>query len=432
MSPTARRPVLTGRGAVARRHKPDYALVMMSALLLVVGLIIVYAISPGLSAQKQLSENYFVTKQLMAIGLGVVAFIVTSIVPFSKWKHLQRPLLIAAVVATVISLVMPVSPEYPAHRWIRFGGISLQSVELVKLALIVSLSAFLEKRMSQGKVGDMSKTLKPLAIILGVTGVIVAVLQKDLGSTAVIMAMMAAMAFVAGLPLMRIMQAVGVIVIAMMVLILPFGYRRDRISTFINPEVDCQAAGYQACQALIAVGSGGIIGRGLSNSGQAYGYLPEAANDSIFAIIAEKSGFVGATLLVVLLTAFFARIKNVMERAPDDFSRLMVAGVLAWLSTQAFINIGAMIGLLPLKGITLPLISYGGTSVVFVMAAIGLVFNISRYTSYAVNRGESSSGRLSPERNTNESRWNSRGLRKQSTVEPKVSVQSFSNRRNNK
>ncbi|MGH9857645.1 MAG: FtsW/RodA/SpoVE family cell cycle protein, partial [Acidobacteriota bacterium] len=196
----ARRPVLTGHGGVARRHKPDYALVLMSAVLLVVGLIIVYAISPGLSAQRDVGENYFVTKQLLAIGLGVVAFIVTSLVPFGKWKHLQRPLLLAAIAATAVSLVLPVSPEYPAHRWIRFGGISLQSVELVKLALIVGLAAFLEERMTQGKVGDARMTLRPLAVVLAVAGGVVAVLQRDLGSTAVIVAMMAAMAFVAGLP----------------------------------------------------------------------------------------------------------------------------------------------------------------------------------------------------------------------------------------
>lgn len=387
-----RRPAVLARGGAGtpRRHKPDYGLLLISVFLLVIGLIVVYAISPGLSAQKNLSENYFVTKQLTAIALGVVAFVVVSNIPLDRWKAFQRPLLIGAIIATGIALVLPVSAEYPAHRWIRFGGISLQSVELVKMALIICLAAFLEERRRQDLLGDINRTLKPLAIVLGALGLVVAVLQRDLGSTMVIVAMMAAMAFVAGLPLMRIAQAAGIVLVALAVLVLPFSYRRDRITTFMNPEADCQSTGYQACQALIAVGSGGIFGQGLSRSGQAFGYLPEAANDSIFAIIAEKFGFVGVTLLICLFMAFFARIKNIMERAPDDFSRLVVAGVLAWLSTQAFINIGAMIGLLPLKGITLPFISYGGTSVVFVTAAVGLIFNISRYTTYTVNRGEDS------------------------------------------
>lgn len=389
-----RRPLLAnqGDGTVARKHKPDYLLILITALLLAVGLIVVYSISPGLSAQKDVSENYFVTKQLTAIGLGVVAFLIMALVPFRRWHSMRRPLLIAALLATIVALLTPVSPEYPAHRWIRFAGLSLQSVELVKLSLIIGLAVFLEERITRGETSDSRKTLRPLIIVLGGLGLIVAVLQRDLGSTAVIVAIMAAMAFIAGLPLLRVIQVGAVITLALALLILPFDYRRERITTFINPERDCQASGYQACQALIAVGSGGLFGIGLQNSGQAFGYLPEAANDSIFAIVAEKFGFVGATILIFLFGILFARIKNIMERAPDDFSRLMVVGVLAWLSTQAFINIGAMIGLLPLKGITLPFISYGGTSVVFVMAAIGLTFNVSRYTSFAV-RGAKFAGR---------------------------------------
>ncbi len=376
-------------GMRQRRHRPDYGLLLISLALLVVGLIVVYAISPGLSAQKNVGENYFVTKQLTAIGLGVIAFILVSSVSLDHWRRLQKPLLVAAAAATAVSLILPVSPEYPAHRWIRFGGISLQSVELVKLALIICLASFLERRRRQGLLADMERTLKPLLFGLGGISVIVAIAQRDFGSTAVVVSMMAAMGFVAGLPLKRVAQVGLLVVAAFTLLIVPFSYRRDRIATFLNPERDCQSSSYQACQALIAVGSGGLFGKGLAYSGQAYGYLPEAANDSIFAIIAEKFGFVGTTLLLCLFVAFFARIKNIMERAPDDFSRLIVAGVLAWLTTQAFINIGAMLGLLPLKGITLPFISYGGTSVVFVTAAIGLVFNISRYTTYAVNEGSS-------------------------------------------
>ena len=403
MQPARRRPVVLARdNSQQRRHRPDYTLLMISVLLLVIGLIVVYAISPGLSAQRDVGENYFVTKQLTAIGLGVLAFAAVAAVPLQRWRQLRKPLLIAAAVATLISLVMPVSAEYPAHRWIRFGGISLQSVELVKLALIVCLAAFLEERIRAGALSNSKKTLQPLLMVLAGLSAVVAVAQKDLGSTAVIVAVMAAMAFVAGLPLLRILQVGAIVAVGLMILILPFSYRRDRITTFLNPERDCQTAGYQACQALIAVGSGGIFGKGLAHSGQAYGYLPEAANDSIFAIIAEKFGFVGVTLLLCLFVAFFARIKNIMERAPDNFSRLIVAGVLAWLSTQTLINIGAMIGLLPLKGITLPFISYGGTSVVFVTAAIGLVFNISRYTTYAVNTEiEGSIDENSPDRRRN-------------------------------
>jgi len=368
-----------------RRHRPDYVLLLLCVVLLVIGLIVVYSISPGLAAQKHVSENYFVTKQLIAIALGFVMFGVAAVVPLNAWRHLQKPLLVGAIVATLIALVLPASAEYPAHRWIRFGGLSLQSVELVKFVLLVSVAAFLVRQMRRGEMSDLKKTMQPLAIAMGVMGVIIAFLQKDLGSTGVIVAMMGAMAYVAGLPLKRIAQVAGIIAIGVVLLVIPSGYRRARVANFVTPERDCQNTGYQACQALISVGSGGIFGLGLGKGVQAFGYLPEAANDSIFAIYAEKFGFLGTALLVGLFGVLFSRLVRIIERAPDDYTRLLVVGVLAWLSTQAIINIGAMIGLLPLKGITLPFISYGGTSLIFVMAAIGLVFQVSRYTTYGIN-----------------------------------------------
>jgi cell division protein FtsW len=202
----------------------------------------------------------------------------------------------------------------------------------------------------------------------------------------VMVAMMASMAFIAGMPIKRLLLFGGIILIGLILAISTTPYRRARLQAFMNPEANCQTSGYQACQALIAVGSGGMVGLGLGSSVQASGYLPEAANDSIFAIYAEKFGFIGCIILLAIFLAFFSRIKNIAERSGDDFSRLLVVGVLAWLSVQAMINIGAMIGLLPLKGITLPFISYGGTSVVFVSAAVGLVYQASQYTSFTAAR----------------------------------------------
>lgn len=384
---TGRRPVMLNQTA-QRRHKPDYVLLVLAVILLVVGLIVVYAISPGLAAARNVSENYYVGKQSIAILIGMAAFTVTAMVPFTHWRKVLKPLIVIAAGATVLALLTPVTPEYPAPRWIRFGGLSLQSVELIKFALLLWLSYFLTERLRQGELDHVQKTFKPLLILLAVISVAVAGLQKDLGSTAVLVAMAVFMVFVAGLPLKRLALIAAVAGIGATLFILPVQYRRDRVFTFLNPEKDCQNAGYQACQALIAVGSGGMFGKGLAHSVQAYGYLPEAANDSIFAIVAEKFGFIGSTVLVGLFIAFFTRIKNIMERAPDMMTRLVLAGILAWLSTQALINIGAMIGLLPLKGITLPFISYGGTSIIFVLAAVGVVFNISRYTTYGANNIE--------------------------------------------
>lgn len=381
-----RRAVAVQRGsATQRRHKPDYVLLVLTAILLVVGLVVIYSISPGLAIQRNVSENYYVNKQLIAIGLGIVTFLVMATIPFETWRKMQKPLIVAAVVATLIALALPVSEQYPAHRWIRFGGLSFQSVELIKFALIFVLAAFLAERMKRGEVNDTEKSVKPIAIASAVLVVAVAILQSDLGSTGVLIAILGTMWFVAGLPIKRVLIGIGIVAVILLMAISTSAYRRDRVMTFMNPERDCQAAGYQACQALIAVGTGGLFGKGVGHSVQAYGYLPEAANDSIFAVVAEKFGFVGVTTLLCVFWAFFTRLKNIIERAPDNFTRLVVVGILAWLSTQAIINIGAMIGLLPLKGITLPFISYGGTSLIFATAAVGLVYNISRYTTFGVN-----------------------------------------------
>jgi cell division protein FtsW len=281
-----------------------------------------------------------------------------------------------------LAIVMPVNPNYPAHRWVRLGSFSFQSVELVKLAILVWVGVFLHDRMREGTLGDMQRTFKPLLILLGIVGVVVAGVQSDLGSTGVIIAMVGTMAFVAGLPMKRIAMVVGVIAIGTLLAVAAVPYRRERLLAFTHPEADCQDSGYQACQALIAVGSGGMFGLGLGRSVQAYGYLPEAANDSIFAIYAEKFGLVGCLILLAILVGFFYRLALIAERIPDDYARLLVVGILTWLAIQAFINIGAMIGLLPLKGITLPFISYGGTSVVFAAAAVGIVFQLSRYSNF--------------------------------------------------
>jgi cell division protein FtsW len=360
--------------------------VTLCALLLAIGLVVIYSIGPAIAGSAGLASNHFVTRQMIAIGLSIVAFVITSRLPIERWRSFQKPLIIAAAVATVLALISPLSEQYQEHRWVRLGSLTFQSVELVKLAVLVWLATFLAMRMADGKLGDMHETFKPLLIAIGILGVVIAGAQSDLGSAGVLIAMMGTMMFVAGLPMKKVLMIGGIIGIGVILAVASTPYRRDRLTTFLNPTADCQDAGYQACQAMNAVGSGGLIGLGLGSSVQAYGYLPEAANDSIFAIYAEKFGFIGSIILLVILGALFSRIAAIAERAPDNFSRLLVVGVLTWLSVQSIVNIGAMLGLLPLKGITLPFISYGGTSVVFIAAAIGIVFQVSRYTSLEAMR----------------------------------------------
>lgn len=380
---TGRQPAYNELENQIRRHRPDYWLLVLIVFLLAVGLVVVYAISPALNATHGDSGNYYVTHQAIAIGLSVVAFGATATIPISTWRRWQQPLLAIAVVGTLIALITPVVPAYPAHRWIRLGGFSLQSVEALKFALIIWLAGFLASRIRDKTVANTRRTLRPLLIALLIIGVVVAGVQSDLGSTGVIVLMMGGMAFMAGLPMRRILLIAAIVIIGTILAVSVTPYRRDRLLAYMHPEGNClTASGYQACQALIAVGSGGLIGLGLGRSVQAYGYLPEAQNDSIFAIFAEKFGFIGVCLLLGLFMLLFGRLRRIAERAPNDFSRILVGGILIWLSSQTMINVGAMLGLLPLKGITLPFISYGGTSVLFVGAAMGLVFQISRYTSF--------------------------------------------------
>lgn len=389
----------------SRKHRPDYALLVIALLLSAIGLIVVYAISPGLAATRGVDNNYFVIKQVIAIGLGLVAFVVASSLPINVLKKSKNILVVLTFIGAAIVQIAGEEVN-GATRWIQVGGLSFQIAEMIKFTLIVWLGMFLVERLKRGEIDDPKKTLRPLLILLMLIGIIVAKLESDLGSTGVMIAIMGIMVFASGLKMKRVLLIVGIVVVGTILLVSTTEYRRARVATFLNPTSDCQGSGYQACQALIAIGSGGMFGLGLGNGVQAYGYLPEAANDSIFAILAEKFGFVGVSIVAALYLALFSRFKRIIERTADPFMRLFTIGVMAWVSTQAIINIGAMIGLLPLKGITLPFISYGGTSILFMMAAVGVVFHISRYTSFEPLRNNSGKN------NTKEHNYDNRTMRR--------------------
>jgi len=360
-----------------RKHRPDYGLVVIACILLGIGLIVMYSISPALAAQGGgVSDNYYVNKQFIATILGLIAFIAVSRIPLTFWEKYQKIL----IGVTFILCLASIGLGGLGSRWITIGALSFQPVELVKFTLIISGAGVMARAVSSGSIGKLS-SLKPLIITLLAFSFIIIGLQKDLGSAFVLLAMIGIMAFVAGLPMKRLLIFAGVVLFIVIIAISSTAYRRERFLTFLQPERDCATSGYQACQALIAVGSGGTFGLGVGRSIQAYGYLPESNNDSIFAIYAEKFGFIGAVILIGIVGSLLLRILNIMQRAPNKATQLMCAGVFAWFGIQAIINIGAMIGLLPLKGITLPFISYGGTSLVFSMAALGIVFQISSYTS---------------------------------------------------
>ncbi len=362
---------------LARRHKPDHILLVATSLLLGIGVILLVAISPALTEQGGVGGSYYIWRQMIAMLIGLCLFFICSRLSLRHLRILRLPLVILCSIAAL----MVVAISGIAFRWIQVGGLSFQPAELIKFTIVIVGAMFLSEKVSAGEQTDSKKTLLPIAIGVSVVGLVIVILERDLGSMVVMIAIVLAMMFIANVPLHKLALAFLALIALGGVAIASQQYRRDRFYAFLNPEKDCSSTGYHACQALIAVGSGGVVGLGVGNSVQAYGYLPEASNDSIFAIYAEKFGFVGSVILVCLYGLLFYRILAITKRAPDNTSRFIAAGVLGWLSVQTIINIGAMVGLLPLKGITLPFVSYGGTSLMFVLAALGLVYKVSAETA---------------------------------------------------
>ncbi len=386
-------------GTDRRKHRPDYGLVVVIGLLLLLGLIIIYAVSPAL-VQREGAENliggdyHYVYRQTTAVALGIIAFWLMSIIPIAFWQKIQPILVVGALALSVVLLLPGIGQEINgAKRWINAGPVSVQPSEFIKFALVFYLASFLSERIRKKTLNSVNDTLKPILVITFVLALIIAVLQKDLGTMISVVAITLFMYFMSGAAMKSIGIYVGAISASAFAAVILFPARLQRVLTFLNTSVDVDGSGYQINQALIAIGSGGLFGRGLGRSVQVFGYLPEAANDSIFAIIAEVLGFVGTMIVLILFGILFVRMLRIMARSTSTYMKLLVAGVFGWVLSHTIINIGAMLGILPLTGITLPFLSLGGTSLVMIMAALGLVFNISRYTSLSSEIKESSNAR---------------------------------------
>lgn len=377
-----RQPTTKNALSLGRRHRPDYFLMLLIVILLAIGLVVIYSVSPAISAQLigDVDPNHFMYRQIMFLSLGFGVFAFTSVVPLSIWNKLQKYIIWFAIISFFFLLIPALSVNYGgATRWVHIGPINYQPAELLKFGLIFYLALFFSNHIKNGSLNDTATTYTFLAI-MGAIGLEIVVLQKDLGTMIPIVAIMLTMLYLSGISMKRFISVIGIILIGAVLAIGTAGHRRARVLTFLNPEADASGSGYHINQALIAVGSGGMFGKGLGRSVQAYGYLPEAANDSIFAIMAEKFGFTGMLLVFGVYGALLFRILTIVIRAPNNYLKFISGGVFAWISVQAFVNIGAMLSIMPLTGVTLPLLSFGGTSLIFTLAALGIVFHISRYT----------------------------------------------------
>jgi cell division protein FtsW len=379
---------------MTRTHHPDYAIALVVTVLLAVGLVMMYSISPILShrAVGTADRNIYFLNQIKFVGAGVLAWIIATAIPYYKWRA-WAPRLMGVAVAGLVLLMVPglAHSSNGATRWLNLGFFSVQPAEILKLALILYLARWFEAH--QEEIGSFWDGVIPFSIMVAMAGFVIVILQRDMGTAMVLLLTVLGMYFVAGMRWRHLVALVGAGVAAGWAAVAMFPHRLSRLATFLDPSKDVTGQGYHINQALIAIGSGGILGLGLGHSIQVYGYLPEAANDSIFAIIAEEFGLLGGVAIAGLFGFLAYRGLMVARAAPDVFGRLVATGIALWLAFQAAINIGAMLSLVPLTGIPLPFISYGGTSLVISLLGAGILLNISKYTVREVSDANRRVGR---------------------------------------
>lgn len=361
-----------------RGHHPDYGLLLVVATLVAFGLLMILSAGSVQSFQLKGNGYFYFLQQFVALLVGLVGFLVASRIHYTVWKKLAIPLMAVAVVLLIAVFIPGIGFNYGgASRWINLQFTLLQSAEVAKLALVVYLATLFSRLGND--VTDGRAAFAPFLGVLGGLGVLI-MLQPDTGTMSVLVAIGLVMFFVAGAA-MRHLAMAGVSALAILgVLIAIAPYRINRLLTFLDPSKDTLGTGYHVQQALIAIGSGGILGVGFNNSIQKHFFLPEPMNDSIFAIITEELGFLTAAAVIGAFAYFAVRGMRIASAAPDTFSRLLVTGVVTWVIWQALLNIAAMLAIVPLTGVPLPFISLGGSAMVVLLTAMGIVMNVSRHT----------------------------------------------------
>lgn len=324
-------------------------------------------------------EYYFFKQQVFGLSVGLLLLLLTERIHYTTWKKLVVPIFLTALGFLILVFIPGIGTTvYGAARWIELGPISFQPSEVMKLAMVLYLAAWLSRK-GEVKTRDFYEGFIPFVFILALVGFLI-LKQPDTGTLGLIFLVSLSIFYASGASLSHIggllLGGLGLLVI--LIKIAP--YRLQRFLVFMNPDHDPLGAGYQVTQALIAIGSGGIFGVGLGHSRQKFNYLPEPVTDSIFAVLSEETGLIGGVVVILLFLLLAWRGILIARRAPDDFGRLLAVGIVSWVVFQAFINMAAISGLIPLTGIPLPFISFGGTSLAVLMAAIGILLNISRHS----------------------------------------------------
>jgi cell division protein FtsW len=361
---------------VAKKLSTDLSLVAVTVALLGLGLVMVWSASTALAQEAHGNAYHFLIKQALWTTLGLTAMVATLRMDYRKLR--QPGVVYGAVVATTVLLILVLflRPVNDVHRWIRIGSLSFQPAELAKFAVILFLAYHLERRGD--RVNEFLPSLFPALLLLGWFAFLIFI-QPDLGSSATLVLTSVVMLYLAGMRL-RYFAALGVLGLPVVFqAVMAAAYRRDRIEAFFHPWSDPRGAGYQIIQSLIAVGTGGVTGLGLMEGRQKLFYLPYPYSDFIYAVIGEELGLIGATAVVAAFVFFMWRGLRAAWKAPDRFGMFLAAGLTLAIVLQAFINMSVVLGLVPTKGIPLPFISAGGSSLVFNLAALGLILNVSQH-----------------------------------------------------
>lgn len=348
---------------------PDRVLLILTLLLVGIGLIMVADASAPQALKYFSDELFFFKQQVVWAILGVILFLFFSFVKYSFWEKIATPFFVVSLILLLLVLFPGIGLTiYGARRWISFGPISFQPSELVKLSMILYIA----------KVAKNNK--KPVSYFLPVSLVsFLIMLEPDLGTTVVIASIAMIQIFASGMSFLFFLAGGAVAAIFGAVLILTSDYRRDRLLTFLSATADPLGKDYHVRQLLLALGSGGIFGVGLGHSRLKHLFLPEAATDSIVAVLAEELGLVGSSILVVMFTLLVLKGIRISMNSQDKFARIVAVGIVAWISIQVFLNIGSAVALVPLTGVPLPFISYGGTALTTLLISAGILLNISRY-----------------------------------------------------
>ncbi len=364
-------------GKVHKGQTIDYTLLLVIFTLVVLGVLAVSSASVVISFDRFGHNFYYLRTQLIATVLGLIAMSITTAIDYRYWRKMAYPLMLVTVGLLVAVLIPGIGRELGGARaWIYLGPINFQPAEIVKLTFLLYFAAWLE-RQGEG-VRQLHGGFIPFLTMMGVIAFLV-MMQPDLGTLTIIVTIAVAMFFAAGASWFQIGAISAGAVGFFLLLIKVAPYRLQRLLTFLEPTKDCLGAGYQICQSMLGIGTGGWWGLGFGQSKQKFLYLPQAHTDSIFVIIAEELGFIRTFLFLCLFGLIGYRGYKIAEQAPDMFGRLVATGITTWFIFQTFVNIGAALSIMPLTGVTLPFVSYGGSSMILTLAAAGILLNISKH-----------------------------------------------------